>query len=68
VLGGAKKRGRIVYSRPVRIKTITYDGIARRVTLTLAKPHNGAIQVTVHGGIVAANGASSRGDFTAVVK
>jgi hypothetical protein len=38
------------------------------VTITLAKPYKGAMQVTVHGGIVVANGTSSSGDFTAVVK
>jgi len=38
------------------------------VTINLAKPYKGVVQVTVHGGIVAADGASSLGDFTAIVK
>jgi hypothetical protein len=63
-----KRRGKIIYKKNVRIKTMSYDSIARKVTLTLARPQKGAIQVTVHGGLVAANGASSSGDFTAVVK
>jgi hypothetical protein len=36
--------------------------------LKLAKPRKGPLQVTVSGGIVAANGASSRGDFAALPK
>jgi predicted outer membrane repeat protein len=66
--GGVKRRGKIIYSKNLRVKTISYDSTARGVTITLSKPHKGAIQVTVHGGIMATDGLSSHGDFTAVVK
>ena len=67
VLGAVKKHGKTVYSMSLRIKGISFDG-KTHVKLTLAKPYKGAVKVTVHGGIEAANGSSSTGDFTTVVK
>ena len=46
----------------------SYGAGAHTVTITLAKPFKGAFQVTVHGGIMASNGASSSGDFSKVVQ
>ena len=66
VLGAVTKHKKTVYTKGVRIKGITFDGNAH-VTINLAKPYKGVVQVTVHGGIVATNGASSSGDFTTVV-
>ena len=65
---GVKKRGKTIYSKNVGIRNISYDGNAHTVTINLAKPHKGVLQVTVHGGIVAANGASSSGDVSMIVK
>ncbi len=44
-----------------------YDSTTDTVTLKLAKPSKGPIQVTVHTGVAATNGLSTRGTFTAVV-
>ncbi len=66
VLGAVKKHHKTVYSKAVRIKGISFDG-GSRVTINFAKPYKGAVQVTVHGGIRAADGASSSGDSSAVV-
>ena len=66
VLGAVKKHRKTVYTKGVGIKGISIDGNTR-ATIKLAKPDKGTMQVTVHGGILAANGASSSGDFWAVV-
>jgi hypothetical protein len=65
---GVKKKHRLVFRKSVKIGGVTYDGTAHTVTLRLSKPAKGPVQLTVRGGIKAANGASSRGDFTTVVK
>jgi probable HAF family extracellular repeat protein len=65
VLGAAKRRGKTVYTKRVAIKGIGFDG-STRVTIKLARPYKGAVQVTVRGGILAADGASS-GGFSTVV-
>ncbi len=66
VLGAVKKHRKTVYSKAVRIKGIGFDG-GTRVTIDLAKPYKGAVKVIVHGGILAADGAATRGDSSVVV-
>ena len=66
VLGAVTKRKKILYTKAVAIKGISFDGDAH-VTINLSKPFKGAVQVTVQGGIKAANGASSTKAFSAVV-
>jgi virginiamycin B lyase len=65
---GIKKRHKLVFSKPARIGTVLYDSTTDTVMLKLAKPSKGPLQVMVHRGILATNGLSSSGDFTAVVK
>ena len=66
VLGAVKKHRKAVYSKVIRIKGISLDG-GTHVTVNFAKPYKGAVKLTVHGGILAADGASSSGDFSEVV-
>jgi hypothetical protein len=68
VLGAVKKKGKTVYTKKVGIKRVSYNDSTHMVTLTLAKPYKGVVKVTVRGGLKAANGASSRGDFLMIVK
>jgi hypothetical protein len=68
VLGAVKKRGKTVYSKAVGIKSATYNTGTHSVTLNLAKPYKGAVQVTLHPGLLAADGASNSAGFTMVVK
>jgi hypothetical protein len=68
VLGAAKKHKETVHSKAVGIRSVSYDSKAHSVTINLAKPFKGAVQVTVHSGVVARNGASSSGEFTRVVQ
>jgi hypothetical protein len=67
VLGAVKKRKKTVYTKTVRIQGVSFDGNTR-VTINLAKPYKGAVQVTVLAGVVASNGTLSSGSFSAVVK
>jgi hypothetical protein len=59
VLGAVKKRGKTAYTKHVAVKSVTYNNSTRSVTITLAKPYKGAVQVTVKAGLTAANGPSS---------
>jgi len=68
VLGAVKKRGKTVYSKNLGIKSVSYNANAGSVTINLAKPYKGAVQVTVHGGLVAANGSPSSGNVSLIVK
>jgi hypothetical protein len=67
LLGGLKKRSRTLFTRSLALGRVSLEGNAK-VTLTLAKPFKGPVQVTVHGGIEASTGASSSGDVSQVVK
>jgi hypothetical protein len=67
LIGGVTKRGKTVYSTPLQIKGITFDG-KTRVVITLAKPYKGLVKLTVHRGIMASNGSSSTGEFVTTVQ
>jgi hypothetical protein len=64
--GGVKHRRKTVYTKPVRIRGISYNG-SSRLTINLAKPHKGSLEVVVHAGILAANGTALGHSFSAVV-
>jgi hypothetical protein len=57
----------IVFSRAVKIRSVSYDRAAHAVRLRLAVPQKGPVQVTVYAGLVAADGMTSSSDYTAVV-
>jgi streptogramin lyase len=65
---GVKTRHTLVFSKGLKIARVFYDGSTHQVTLKLAVPQKGPVQVTVRAGIVAADGMSSFSDFTAVVR
>jgi hypothetical protein len=50
------------------MRGVSYNDGARTVTINLAKPYKGAVQVTVQSGLVAANGALSDRAFSMVVR
>jgi hypothetical protein len=64
--GPVKTHRKPVNCKGVSIKGISFDG-KTRVTINFAKPHKGAIKVTVLGNILATDGASSHINFSAVV-
>jgi hypothetical protein len=67
VFGLVKKHHKTSYSKLVRIKSVSFDGKSH-LTINLARPHAGAVQVTVHAGLKATNGASTQSDSMTVVK
>jgi hypothetical protein len=67
VLGAVTKRKKTVYSKAVGIQSISLNGNSK-VTINLAKPFKGAVQVTVQAGIAATNGTKSSGRFIAVTR
>jgi len=65
--GGVKKHHMPIYSKAVKIRSVTYDATAGTATLRLAKPFEAKmLQVTIHGGILATNGTSTQGDATTI--
>ncbi len=67
VHGAVTKHHKTVYTKGVAIKGISFDGNSH-VTINLTRPYKGTVKVTVHGGLLAVNGASSTGDFSTVVQ
>ena len=47
VLGAVKKHRKTVYTKGVPLRGVSYNGNAQTVTITLAKPYKGAVQVKV---------------------
>ena len=54
-----KKHKETLYTKALKIKSVVYNPGANTVTITLAKPYKGAVQVTIEPGLEAADGASS---------
>ena len=68
VLGGVKKHGKIVYTKSLRIRGILFDSGAQTVTISLAKPYKGALQVTIYPGVMSSAGGTSVSVFTNIVQ
>jgi hypothetical protein len=64
---GVKRRRHVLFSKPIGIGSVSYDGDTHTATIGLAKPVKGPVQVVVYGGIVGANGVISNEDFSGVV-
>jgi hypothetical protein len=67
VLGAVKKHGKNVFTKGVTIKGTAYNPATHTVTLNLAKPYKGPVQVTVDAGVPSADGVPSSGNVTEVV-
>jgi hypothetical protein len=57
-----------VYTKPLRLRAVSYVSSSDSVTLTLAKPYKGAIEVVVDGAIEALDGSTSTIDLSAILK
>ena len=66
-LGGVKKHRKNVFTKAVSIKGTTYNATTHTVTLNLAKPYKGPVQVTVDAGVPSAAGVPTSADVTEVV-
>jgi hypothetical protein len=63
-----RKKGKTAYTKLVPIENVTYEDQEHTVTITLAQPVQGRVQVTVHGGVSSTDGGMSRVNFKAVAK
>jgi hypothetical protein len=57
-----------VFRARLGIKSVGYNAAAETVTITLARPHKGPVQVTVRAGLLAADGAATTSDFVVAVR
>jgi hypothetical protein len=68
VFGGVtkviKKHRETLFSKSLRIKSVGPGTTSSAVTINLAKPFKGAVDVTVNGSVSAQNGATSDINFT----
>ena len=64
---GVEKGHKLVFNKRVKISGVSYDGATDQVTIRLARAVKGEVRIIVHGGIMATDGLSSQGAFTAVV-
>jgi len=67
VFAAVKKRGRTAFTRAVAIKGIHPSSAGATVTIDLARPEKGNVEVTIQGAIMGSNGATSRINSTTIV-
>jgi hypothetical protein len=65
---GVKKRKKTVYTKALKIRSISYVSSSDSVTINLSKPYKGAVEVTVDGAIEALDGTTSDIDFSTILK
>ena len=67
VNGAVKKRGKTVFTKRVGIGGLSYDSIHHMVTINLAKPYKGVVQVMINGSLMTTSGTSTVINFAMVV-
>jgi hypothetical protein len=67
VLGGVTKHHKNVFTKGLQFKAAAYNPATHTVTLNLAKPYKGPVQVTVDAGIASSQGVPSKAGLTEVV-
>ena len=63
-----KKHKETLFTKPLAISGVSHNSSGSTVTINLAKPYKGQVQVTVQGIITAANGASKSVNFPEILK
>jgi hypothetical protein len=64
--GGVASRGRVVYTRNVGIRSVSYNAVNPSVTILLTRPYRGPVQATVEPGLEAASGAATTVPYMAI--
>ena len=64
---GVKKKRKLVYTKPLKIKSVGYNSATEKVTINLAKPNKVKAEVTVDGTFEALDGALSDIDFSSFI-
>jgi hypothetical protein len=67
VLQGVTKRKRKVYTKPLKIKSVGCSPGSSTVTIMLAKPYTGNVEVVIEPGLEGADGATSGSAITEIV-
>ena len=62
-----KKHKQTVYTKVLKIKTVVYNAGTNSVTITLAKPYKGSVEVAIAPGLEAANGAATTTTIVTIV-
>ncbi len=65
--GAVKKRGKTMFTQGVGVGGVSYDSTHNTVTINLAKPYKGAVQVTINGSLMTIDGTSTVINFSMVV-
>jgi hypothetical protein len=68
VFQGVKKKHKEVFTRPLKIKSVTYNSSTQKVTINLKKPYKGIVEVAVDGAIEALDGTFTTLNFSSIVK
>jgi hypothetical protein len=68
VFGGVPNRGRVVFSKKLKIQTVLYDEADDTVSISLAKPYRGQVKVSLDGIIDATDGVARVTAFSGVVR
>ena len=68
VFKGVKKKKKTVYTKVLEIRQVSFNSSSDTVTINLAKPYKGAVEVTVDGAIEALDGTASDIDFSTILK
>jgi hypothetical protein len=63
-----KKKQGVLAGKPLRIKAVTFNAGANTVTLTLARPFKGPVQVAIHPGLKAADGEPTTLEIVRIVR
>jgi hypothetical protein len=67
ILAGVTVHHKTVYRGALKISHIIYNGATNTVTLDLAEPHKGAVELIIARGVLAANGAVSASAYSRVI-
>ena len=63
-----RKKRNLFYTKPLRIKSVSYNSATEKVTINLAKPNKVKAEVLVDGTFEALDGALTEIDFSSFIK
>ncbi len=68
VLEGTKKKRKEVFTKALKIRSVSDNGSNDTVTIDLAKPYKGTVEVAVNGAIESLDGISTNIGYSAILK
>jgi hypothetical protein len=67
VFQGTKKKRKVVYTKPLNLRSVTYNSSTDTVTINLKKPYKGIVEVAVQGAIEAVDGNFTTINYAAII-